>query len=558
MFKPFNNAASRIAVAFVLLLALILGWHPLTGVSAALGNGASQKHETIFVNLDHSGNISEMFAVNSFIRPGESAIDYGDYENIINLTNNSVPLINGDRIVFEDLGDMSIFRYQAALNKTQLPWSFDISYYLDGESTNAHKLAGESGRLRIVINAAYNPDAHPYFTDNFMVQIRIPLQMDKAISINAPDASVMFAGNTATVAYTLMPSSARQFSLEADVFDFTMDGIDIAAMKAVVPDIEGIEEIESGFEEMADGTQDLIDGTELLKQGMTELSDGIGELYEGVEGISRGIGGLAEGLNEFSDGLANMENGINDIAAGADGFNQALAATAFAMPQLTGGYESIESGMDAMLAQREQLNELAQSLAQSQDPQVRMLAEAMITKLAGLAELQGGLRNANEGLYAHAEGISEISARFEAFNQGVKQGADGAEKLNEGFSDMRSAANRLSSATQSLSKGAGELNENIVTLPEDVGKIVDGQKELREGVLLAKDEIRQFTADKEEAPAVSFVSQNRANAETVQFIMRTPAIETHEIPKAEEIIEQTVSIWNRLVNLFRKLADRFM
>jgi len=560
MFNFFRNTAFKTAVAFALSLVIILGLQPMTGELAAQNAGSqpSQKHETIFVNFDHSGNMIEMFAVNTFIKPGDSITDYGDFENIINLTNNSVPTITENRIVFEDLAGLRIFRYQATLGAVQLPWNFDISYYLDGEITNAHNLAGASGRLRIVIDSSYNPDAHPYFTENYMVQLRIPLQMDKAFSINAPDASVMYVGNTATVAFTLMPKSARQFSLEADVFDFAMDPIDIAAIKAVVPANEDIDEIESGFEEMAEGTQELIDGTEQLKQGMTELSDGLGELYEGAGGISRGMGGLAGGIDEFSNGLSDMENGLNDIAAGSGGFNQALSAMASAMPQLTGGYENIEDGLDAMLAQRDQLNALAQSLAQSQDPQVRMLAEAMIMKLSGLAELQGGMRKANQGLLAHAAGIGEISAGFETFNRGVEQSAQGAGKLNEGFADIKSAARRLSSAANSLRGGLGEVNENTVTLPEDVGKIVDGQKDLREGILLAKDEILQLTAGGEEAKTVSFVSPIMANAETVQFIMRTPAIEEPQIPEAEQIIEQTESIWDRLITLFRNIADRFM
>ena len=559
MFNFFKKTALKTAVAFVLSLVIILGWQPLTGELAARNENAepSQKHETVFVNFDHSGNVIEMFAVNSFVQPGESVTDYGDYENVINLTNNSVPMIIENRVVFEDLRDLRIFRYQAALRAAQLPWDFDISYYLDGEITKANDLAGASGRLRIVIDAAYNSDAHPYFIENYMVQLRIPLQMDKASSINAPDASIMYVGNTATVAFTLMPRSARQFSLEAYVFDFAMDAIDIAAMKAVVPVNEDVDEIESGFEEMAEGTQELIDGTEQLKQGMTDLSDGLGELYEGARGISRGIGGLAEGLDEFSDGLADMKNGLNDIAAGSGGFNQALSAMTLAIPQLTGGYKNIEGGLDAMLAQREQLNALAKTLVQSQDPQVRMLAEAMITKLAGLAELQGGIRNANEGLLAHASGIGEISARFEAFDQGVEQSAQGAGMLDEGFTDMKSAARRLSSAVHSLRGGLGEVNENTVTLPEDVGKIVDGQKDLREGVLLAKDEIRQFTAGGEEVKTVSFVSPAMANSETVQFIMRTPAIEIPQTPEVQQITEQTKSIWDRLIDLFRNIADRF-
>jgi X-X-X-Leu-X-X-Gly heptad repeat protein len=553
MFKFFKNTAFKIGVALVLSLALILAWQPLKGELAVRQEGleVSQKHETIFANLDHYGNVIEMFTVNSFLRPDENVVDYGDYTKIINLTNDSVPQIEEDRIIFDAKGDGSIFRYQGTLENVKLPWGFEISYYLDDKAVEAAALAGASGKLRMLVAAAYNPEAHPYFAENFMVQIRIPFKMDKTAKIYAPDASIMFVGNTATVAFTLMPKSSREFHLEADVSDFSMDGIEIAAMRSVVPANENIDEIESGFEEMADGTQELIEGTQKLEQGMVELNDGVGELYEGAEGISQGLRGLSAGLDEFSGGLAGMESGLSDIAEGSEGFKLALNAMSNAMPQLIGGYKNIESGLDAMLANKDQLNTLALSLAQSQDPQARMLAEAMIMQLSGMTELRGGLSKANEGLISHAAGISEISTRFGEFSQGLRLSADGAQRINRGFSEINTASKRLSSGAVGLRDGLGELKDNIATLPEDVNKLAEGQKDLKEGVLLAKDEISKFAGEGEEVRTVSFISPLRAEAETVQFILRTPAIEAEKIVETEEHKEQVRNFWDRLLDLFR-------
>ncbi len=118
MLNIFKNEALIKGITCVMLFVFILGWQPLAGGLAAQSENfeSSQKHETIFANLDHSGNIIEMFAVNSFIRPGERVLDYGDYAKITNLTNNSAPVIEDGRIIFEDTGDEAIFRYQGTID----------------------------------------------------------------------------------------------------------------------------------------------------------------------------------------------------------------------------------------------------------------------------------------------------------------------------------------------------------------------------------------------------------------------------------------------------------
>ena len=551
-----KKAIMALTFAFTFLIAISVQTSAGGLVNQRENTESSQKHETIFANLNHDGSVSELIAVNAFVNPGGTIVDYGDYSTILNLTDESLPEIDGDRIFFVAVASEKVFRYQGTLEGRQLPWSFSISYYLNGSAVEAINLDGVTGRLRIEIDVRQNPDVHVYFTENFMLQVSVPLQMDKASAIEAPDATIMYAGNIATVAFAVMPQNDSVLYLEAYVQDFEMDGINVAAMKATVPENDMIDDLESGFADMADGTQELIDGTGEFVQGMVELNDGVSGIYDGASGIARGTRALSAGIDEYANGFSRFTSGINEIGAGAEGFNEGLSKMSAAMPQLVGGYKGIEGGINSLLVNKDQLNALAVNLAQNPDPQVRMLSEAMLMQLAALSELHGGLKSANEGLSAQAGALNKIAIQFAEFNQGMQKSVEGAKELERGLNEINTATGRISGGVQALRDGIGKLNENTQTLPQEVEKLKAGQQELRDGILQAKDEILEFTGESQEVDAVSFVSPLRANAQTVQFVLRTPPIEA-VVEQGEEILaERAENIWDRFLNLFRHIADR--
>ena len=49
---------------------------------------------------------------------------------------------------------------------------------------------------------------------------------------------------------------------------------------------------------------------------------------------------------------------------------------------------------------------------------------------------------------------------------------------------------------------------------------------------------------------VSFVSEQNTNVDSVQFVIKTPAIENKKIIEDEEQ-EETLSFWEKLINLFK-------
>jgi len=554
------GSTKRIAHLLLILLALsvIFGSQSFAGgLNHRPGeSNPSPKHETIFARLDYHGNVTDIYVVNTFLKPAAEIVDYGGYENLVNLTCNAVPGVEGERITFTVSGEETIFRYQGTLLAKELPWEFKIGYFLDGKSIEPKHLAGAAGRLRIELEATQNPQynaviAENFFAENFMVQLSVSLEMDKATAIVAPAATELHVGNTVTLAFTLLPESAKLFYVEADVQDFAMDGINIAALEAAVPLDDMLAELESGFDGMTTGMEALIEGTEQLQTGTADLHDVVERIYGGIDGIDSGGIALLKGMDEYAAGLSAFTAGLGELGQGTAGFNKALSGITAALPRMRDGYGQVEGGINALLAQKDQVEQLALALAQNRDPQVRALVEAMLGQLAGLEQLQSGIKAANEGLAAHSGALSTVTAQFAQFDRGFQISLDGAEQLESSFGGIKTATRSLSGGVGGIKSGIGELKQNTLALPEAAQKLVDGQKELKDGVKQASHALALPGGNGKPNETVSFVSPGKAAAKSVQFVFRTPPIEPDETPVAEIDDDQHKNLWQRFLDLFR-------
>ena len=100
---------------------------------------------------------------------------------------------------------------------------------------------------------------------------------------------------------------------------------------------------------------------------------------------------------------------------------------------------------------------------------------------------------------------------------------------------MSSGVSELYSGTTELSKGITELNNQTSNLDIEVTEQINEMIDDLDGT---SDEI------------VSFVSEQNINVDSVQFVIKTPAIENKNIIEDEEQ-EETLSFWEKLINLFK-------
>ena len=118
-----------------------------------------KKKETVYVNLQGYGDVSEINIYNKCVTNGESEIrDYTNYSKVTNLTNRNNAVLESGEIIFNVSGE-SNFSYTGKVSGEYydlLPWNFEITYKLNGVETKMEDLLGKSGLVEIDVNVTSN------------------------------------------------------------------------------------------------------------------------------------------------------------------------------------------------------------------------------------------------------------------------------------------------------------------------------------------------------------------------------------------------------------------
>ena len=132
----------------------------------------------------------------------------------------------------------------------------------------------------------------------------------------------------------------------------------------------------------------------------------------------------------------------------------------------------------------------------------------------------------------------------------------GTVELNEGAVTLADGMVQLYDGTVALCDGAIELDDGILRLEDGLIELQGGTMQFRDRtanldsnmLTQLRAGIDQLFGNDEEIP--SFVSSQNTNIQSVQFVIRTPAIELEEATKAEEMEPQKLTFWQKLLRLF--------
>ncbi|MDF2539896.1 MAG: hypothetical protein K0S76_2917 [Herbinix sp.] len=576
MMKKFNN--KKIILIFSVALLCICGFYVAGRVSAEneadidpnTNKNASEigksdgtvalapigKDETVYVNLNSDGTVSQMNVVNHFLSQ-ETGIyrDYGKYENVINLTNEVIPDLGEDFVEWEINNSSEDFYYQGQLQNGELPWNFKIDYQLEGRAVKAEDLAGAVGKLVITLSTEENKKADAYFRDNYMMQITVGLNMQTAKLLSAPGAVVMVAGHTKTLAFTCLPKAANTFVITAEVEDFEMESIDIAMMKAELSAYLDVEEMTTGFESLSGGMEELTDGTGQLKDGLSELSGGLTSLAEGLNQVSNGTPQLSEGMKQYQAGLDRFAKGLTSLETGSGQMKAGLQDFTGNGEQLLSGYQEIDAGFASLLSMKEEILAAANGMILSSDPQMVILGQSILAQMEGLDHLKSGLNTLNNNLELYVKGIEQASGQYQALDAGIAALPDGFTELSKGYLGLLEGNETIYSAVNELSKGLTDISTATADIPDQIEQLAVGQAAIKDGIDRAGNEIKEMAGAVSQpgvSQPVSFAAPGKAIPNSVQFVLRTPAIKTVS-EQSETILkdEAKESFWDKLIELFR-------
>ena len=550
----------------------------------------STKDEVIYGKLSASGNIKNMYVVNSFYitKPGEIT-DYGNYTNIRNLTDlSNINDTKDGEINFH--AKEETFYYQGELEGKLLPWDISITYLLNGKEMKPEELAGKSGDLEIQLTTSANENVDPMFFEYYMLQIS--LQLDPLIfhDIQAPKGTEANEGKNKLITFSVMPEQEEVLILSAHVQNLKMAPIDISAIPANLamedPDIgdmkgdmktlaDAISEIHSGVSELKNGISELSAGSSELGKGSSEYLNGIHKLgsssddllsgSEEILNVLKQISGAIEDSPELPDldmnDLKNLPKTLRDIAKRlrelATNFNELNQAIG-QIPDYTiteKQIKELEKAIQDSNANSETLHQLVEmyhavqavtDINDSTPNQLKALTEETASYIELIAnEMEDGMASLEQlgDLDDLQHGLATLSSEYQSFHNGLV--------------DYTGGVNSLATSYGKLHEGIEELSDGATTINQGISKLYEGtnelQKETSDLPSQMESEIDKFMDefDFSDFEPTSFASSQNENIGVVQFVLQTESIEIEEVDTNDEKEEEKKSFWDRLLDLFK-------
>lgn len=503
--------------------------------SAALSKEV-QKDETIYASLGSDGSVEQLYVVNRLDTPqAGNYTDYGKYQSILNLSSSEEPNVSGEKILWNLPARSQGFYYQGQLAQGELPFTIKLDYSLNGVPVVPETALGKAGKIALSFSVQPNPLAEPYFRENYLTQIQIPLNLDYVTAFSAPGASLVIVGKNATIAYTVLPDSSCRHTLEFDTDKFQLDSISITSSPfdaASLIEFDS-EEVQQGITALEGGMDKLIAGSKDLKRGLTDLDKGMGETAAGVGQLAAGASELAQGLSEYSQGATQLYSNADLLSGG-------VASLGSQGSSLTAGYTALSAGICQSLTQLS--TELAPLLAML-PPDQQLAFSAMLEGMNSQVETQ--MAEFGTGLHDYTGGVSQAAHGISGLSQGLGIFAGQGQNLTAG-------ADELAAGAFKAAKGLEELKAGTSGLPREIQKLVNGQTEVKNAMQQSVQVIANLLPEGKDLPPKSFVS-DKNTPRSVQFVARTEALKLPEEAQDKPVEPQEQKgFWPRFLRLFKR------
>lgn len=219
----------------------------------------------------------------------------------------------------------------------------------------------------------------------------------------------------------------------------------------------------------------------------------------------------------------------------------------------------IISGAIAQLTDEQKEQILQGALAALTEEQKTQIREAYIQQMMVSDEVTSQINAAVAAVNEAAKQVSELKGQLDsygAFYQGLLDYTGAVSDAAEGAKTLKLNMDELYGNTKTLELSVGELNDAVRKLYDGTGELSDGTSEFADKTsdmdTQISDEIESMTSSITggDAETVSFVSDKNTNVDSVQFVIKTSAIEKTEAPAADEPEEETLNFWQKLLNLF--------
>ena len=219
----------------------------------------------------------------------------------------------------------------------------------------------------------------------------------------------------------------------------------------------------------------------------------------------------------------------------------------------------ILSGAVSQLTDEQKEQILQGSLLSLTNEQKTQIRETYIQQMMASDEVTSQISTAVAAVSTAAEQISELKRQLDnygAFYQGLLDYTDAV-------SDVTNGAKTFKLNMDTLYSNIGTLRVSVGDLDDAVGKLYGSTQEFASGTAefvdktsdmdtQISDEIDTMLSSitRDDAETVSFVSERNTNVNSVQFVIKTAAIEKNEAVADNVTEEAPLTFWQKLLRLF--------
>lgn len=420
----------------------------ITNAEAAVSPDIAHSYdEAFYALLDYYGDITDGSVVKSYLTNGNTKIvDYGAYDEVINLTDDREPHVSEDAVTFDfsnGTPDRFYFEGKTMQPYYDLPWTISISYRLNGVPTPADQLASKTGLVEINLDVTPNPSASEYSRNNLVLLATAAFNADDILSLEAEGAQVQLIGNLRSVLYLVLPGEERHFTIRVGSDSFSFGGMYFVAVPATLAQLDQIAD---------------------LKNARDKIDDSYHAICNSLDVILDTLDGMSESLNTAANGLDRLNSARNTISAGKD---NVYAKADQALDSLNGLTDALAPAASHLATASSALTDVTDSLTELMQNTVALKPELENIRSI-IVKLQDDMKNLRS-LTADMESYNKSAADIAAFLE------DDLDDLGDYLDDLKFSLTTLEKSLASISgiSTVDTINVGGMTTAAEVMEAVD-------------------------------------------------------------------------------------
>ena len=453
--------------------------------------------EAAYVNLDYYGGLQDVSVVKGCAMNGLTEFtDYGTYESVENMSTYDEPKLSGAGVQWtfkKPLEKRFYYSCNLGLDQLILPWSFDISYKLNGVPKKAEELIGAEGLVEINIHAIPNPKATEYFRNNMLLSAALYVNMEDTLSFEAEGAQLQSLGTYKGAMFLGLPGEDMTYTVRIGTTDFESSGVTMMMIPGTAEQLEKIADLKETKDTVKDSADAIYDSINALCLTLESMDSGLAAMSEGVsglEGVHQNVSEQRESLEEErQESLEQLEVLAKDLDLLIPELKNAEEMTELLLDKTEGLLKtlgSLRKDFDYLADDMESLQDAMEILEDDLEAYKKDIAN-MMTALAQMYNSMQGPKGLDPGTGMPVYWDPATQDRGFFGNLTLKQlqtMMDSASKrkgADRVMSSLKSACDTLEDLSKSMMKVASastQMGNAIGTYHEDIVSVVTSSKQL--------------------------------------------------------------------------------